>query len=134
MRKKIYKILRKNEQNKNLVPRLGTLYIHVYTQVMRVIAWSSLVAFYAAHPDAKAALTHWYGIVKAAEWSSMNDVKAAFSNAVVLNGERARFEIAGGRYRLIVAFKFRSSKIAFVKFVGTHKEYDAVDALTVSRY
>ena len=63
----------------------------------------------------------------------MNDVQSAFSNVVVLNGERARFEIAGGNYRLIVAFKFRS-KIAFVKFIGTHKEYDGVNALMVSQY
>ena len=65
----------------------------------------------------------------------MNDVQSAFSNVVVLNGERARFAIAGGNYRLmlIVAFKFRS-KIAFVKFTGTHKKYDGVNALTVSQY
>jgi len=101
--------------------------------VMRGIAWNSWVAFYLANPNAKAALTHWYTIVKAADWGSMNDVQAAFANAKVLNGERARFEIAGGKYRLIVAFKFRS-KIAFVKFVGTHQEYDAVNALTVSQF
>jgi len=100
---------------------------------MRVIAWNNLVAFYRTNPNAKAALTHWYTITKAADWSSMNDVQAAFANAKVLNGERARFEIAGGKYRLIVTFKFRS-KIAFVKFVGTHQEYDAVDAMTVSQF
>ena len=100
---------------------------------MRVIAWNNLVAFYTANPNAKAALTHWYAIAKAADWGSMNDVRTAFANSVVLNGERARFEITGGKYRLIVAFKFRS-KIAFVKFVGTHQEYDAVDALTVSQF
>jgi len=100
---------------------------------MRVIAWNNLVAFYEANPNAKAALTHWYTIVKASDWVSINDVQAAFTNAKILNGERARFEIAGGKYRLVVAFKFRS-KIAFIKFVGTHKEYDAVDALTVSQF
>jgi mRNA interferase HigB len=63
----------------------------------------------------------------------MNDVQAAFPKAVVLNGERARFEVAGGNYRLIAAFDFRR-KIVFVKFVGTHTEYDRVDALTVSQF
>jgi mRNA interferase HigB len=101
---------------------------------MRLIAWSTLAAFAATHPDATAAIAHWHAIVKAANWDSMNDVKAAFSNATILNGERARFEIAGGKYRLIVAFKFGKSKIAFVKFVGTHAEYDAIDALTVSQF
>jgi mRNA interferase HigB len=100
---------------------------------MRVIAWSTLVAFYTVHPETKAPLSRWHAITKSADWSSMNDVQLAFSNATALNAERARFEIAGGNYRLIVAFKFRS-KIAFVKFVGTHKEYDSVDALTVSQF
>jgi mRNA interferase HigB len=53
--------------------------------------------------------------------------------AVALNGERARFEVAGGNFRLIAAFSFRH-QIAFIKFVGTHTEYDKVDALTVACY
>lgn len=100
---------------------------------MRVIAWSTLAAFCTTHPEAKAPLARWHAVTKGADWKSMNDVQSAFSNVVVLNGERARFEIAGGNYRLIVAFKFRS-KIAFVKFIGTHGEYDSVNALTVSQY
>jgi mRNA interferase HigB len=51
----------------------------------------------------------------------------------VLNRDRVRFEVAGGDYRLIAAFDFRR-QIAFVKFVGTHDEYDAIDALTVARF
>jgi mRNA interferase HigB len=70
-------------------------------------------------------------MVKAADWSSMDDVRLAAPNAKILNGERARFEIAGGNFRMIVAFDFRR-RIAFIKFVGTHAEYDWIDALTVS--
>jgi mRNA-degrading endonuclease HigB of HigAB toxin-antitoxin module len=51
----------------------------------------------------------------------------------VLNSDRARFEVAGGNYRLVVAFDFRR-QVAFVKFIGTHAEYDRIDALTVSQY
>ena len=51
----------------------------------------------------------------------------------MLNDERVRFEIAGGNYRLIAAFDFRR-QIAFVKFVGTHAEYDRVNALTISQF
>jgi len=51
----------------------------------------------------------------------------------VLNRDRVRFEVAGGDYRLIAAFNFRR-QIAFVKFIGTHAEYDAIDALTVARF
>jgi mRNA interferase HigB len=63
----------------------------------------------------------------------MDDVRASAPNAKVLNGERARFEVAGGNFRLIVAFDFGRS-IAFIKFIGTHAEYDRIDALKVSLF
>ena len=100
---------------------------------MRLIAQSTLAAFAERHPQASASLLHWRRVVKAAEWTSIADVQAAFSKAKALNGERVRFEIAGGDFRLIAAFDFRRS-IAFVKFVGTHAEYDKIDALTVTLF
>lgn len=63
----------------------------------------------------------------------MDDIRRAAPKSKILNRDRARFEVAGGDYRLIVAFDFRR-QIAFVKFVGTHAEYDAIDALTVARF
>jgi len=63
----------------------------------------------------------------------MNDIQQAFPKAKVLNKDRVRFEVCGGNYRLIVAFHF-SSNIAFIKFIGTHAEYDRIDALTVAQY
>ena len=63
----------------------------------------------------------------------MDDVRLAAPNVKVLNGERARFEIAGGNFRMIVAFDFTRG-IVFVKFIGTHAEYDRIDALTVSLF
>lgn len=100
---------------------------------MRVIAHNTLVEFWETHPATKASLSHWYRVTKAAKWTSTRDVLATFSKAKVLNAGRVRFEIAGGDYRLIVAFDFRR-QIAYVKFIGTHPQYDAVDALTVSLY
>ena len=100
---------------------------------MRIIAWSVLASYAERHPEAKAPLHRWRTLVKGANWNSMDDVRFAAPNARILNGERARFEIAGGSYRMIVAFDFVRS-IAFVKFVGTHAEYDWVDALTVSLF
>jgi mRNA interferase HigB len=101
-----------------------------------VICENTLSEFWARHPETKASLRHWLNITQAANWKSMSEVQASYSNVVVLNGERARFEVAGGNYRLIVAFKFTTSSgsIAFVKFIGTHEEYDRVDALTVSQF
>ena len=100
---------------------------------MRVIARSTLVDFWSKHPEAMVALERWYTIVRAAHWASMDEVRQAAPKAKVLNGERARFEVAGGNYRLIVAFDFRR-QVAFVKFVGTHAEYDRINALTVSQF
>lgn len=85
------------------------------------------------HPETKAPLEHWIVAVSKARWQSTGEVLAHFSKAKVLNAERVRFEVAGGNYRLVVAFKFEA-QIAFVKFIGTHKQYDAIDALTVSAF
>jgi mRNA interferase HigB len=100
---------------------------------MRLIARNNIVAFYTANPSSRATLERWLALIKAAGWACMNDLKAACPNVVVLNGERAKFEIGGGNFRLICAFDF-PAQIAFVKFIGTHAEYDRVDALTVAQF
>ncbi len=76
---------------------------------------------------------HWQAVAKAASWQNVTEVQSAFSKAKALNGERVRFEVAGGDYRLIVAFDFRRS-IAFVKFISTYADYDRIDALTVNLF
>lgn len=100
---------------------------------MRIIARSTLVNYYTAHPETKSSLLHWETVAKNAEWSNTNEVQANFSKAKVLDGERVRFEVAGGNYRMIVAFRF-DIQIAFIKFIGTHKEYNNINALTVSYF
>ena len=100
---------------------------------MRIIARNGLVAFWGRHPEAEIPLERWYRLVRVAYWSSMDEVQKAVPRAKVLNRERVRFEIAGGKYRLVAAFDFRR-QIVFVKFIGTHAEYDRVDALTVSLF
>jgi mRNA interferase HigB len=69
----------------------------------------------------------------AREFRSMTEVQAEFRKAKVLDATRVRFEIAGGNYRLIASFHFRRG-IVYVKFLGTHAEYDRIDAFTVSLY
>jgi mRNA interferase HigB len=100
---------------------------------MRLIARSTIVAFADRHPAARASLAHWVSVAKAASWVSAGEVQAEFSKAKALNGERVRFEVAGGDYRMVVAFDFPRG-IAFVKFLGSHAEYDRIDALTVSEF
>jgi len=98
---------------------------------MRIIAHNTLVAYWTKHPETKSSLQHWFAIANSANWTNTGDVRASFPKASVITGERIRFEVHGGDYRLIVAFKFEAS-IAFIKFIGTHAEYDRVDAATVA--
>lgn len=98
---------------------------------MRIISQNTLVEYWTKHPEARPSLTHWHQTTKASAWSTPLEVVACFPKAKALNNERVRFEVSGGDYRLIVAFDFRR-QIAFVKFLGTHTEYDRIDALTVS--
>jgi mRNA interferase HigB len=71
--------------------------------------------------------------MRTAQWTSTGEVQRAAPKAKVLNRERVRFEVAGGNCRLVAAFDFRR-QIVFVKFIGTHAEYDHIDALTVSQF
>ena len=112
-----------------LVPIVGTCYV----EPMRVIARNVLVNFWGRHPEAKVSFERWHKLVRAAQWSSTDEVQKAAPKAKVLSRERVRFEVAGGNYRLVAAFDFRR-QIAFVKFIGTHAEYDRIDALTVSQF
>ena len=100
---------------------------------MRIVSRRHLFEFWAKHPETKTSLLHWLSVAKAAEWTSMSAVVKTFTKAKKLSGERARFEVAGGNYRMVVAFNFKRA-IAFIKFIGTHKEYDKIDALKVSKY
>lgn len=100
---------------------------------MRLIARNVLAGFWGEHPEAKVSLERWYQLVRASHWMTTDDVQKAAPKAKVLNRERVRFEIAGGSYRLVAAFDFRR-QIVFVKFIGTHAEYDRIDALTVSQF
>jgi mRNA interferase HigB len=106
---------------------------NMLTREMRVVARNTLVAFWSEHPEAKVTLERWHKLVRAAHWTSTDDVQRAAPKSKVLNRERVRFEIAGGNFRLVVAFDFRR-QVAFVKFIGTHAEYDRIDALTVSQF
>ena len=99
---------------------------------MRVIAVSTLRAFWERYPDAEQPLKAWHEEVRHATWSQPADIKAQYRSASVLKNRRVVFNIKGNNYRLIVAVAYRL-QVVYVKFVGTHQEYDAVDAQTVER-
>lgn len=100
---------------------------------MHLVSQKVVRQFSARNPQTTAALEQWMAIICAADFRTMDDVVRSFSKAKALNGERARFEIAGGDFRLIASFNFGRGW-AYVKFIGSHAEYDKIDALTVSLY
>ncbi len=100
---------------------------------MRLIARSNLRAYAAKHPAWRAALDHWETVVAQASWNTMSHAADALSKAKSVGGDRIRYDLVGGDYRLIVAFDCER-QIAFVKFIGTHAEYDKIDAETVAQF
>jgi mRNA interferase HigB len=115
-----------------VVPKTGTQYI----VKVRVVARSTLTRFIqglAGHSEqraVRAALEAWFHEVGEAEWSSPADVKKSYANASILGRERVVFNIKGNHYRLVTAIDYRR-QILFIKWVGTHMEYDKIDARTV---
>jgi mRNA interferase HigB len=99
---------------------------------MRVIALSTLKAFWKgnAYIDAKEPLLAWYRHTMHADWSSPAEVKADFGSASVLKNGRVVFNIAGNKYRLVVWINF-PYRVVYVRFIGTHAQYDRIDAQTV---
>ena len=99
---------------------------------MRIIAVGTLRDFWSkpGRRDAEHPLRAWVGIVRAADWSRPNDVKQTFGTADLLNDGRAVFNIGGNKYRLIAAIHYRGRRV-YIRFIGTHKDYDAIDATTI---
>ena len=97
---------------------------------MRIISRKALRVFWEDHPDAQQALQAWYVDVKHATWNSPADIEKVYRNASFVANNRVVFNIRGNKYRIIVAIQYKF-KIVFVRFVGTHREYDQVDAAAV---
>ncbi|MFM9428124.1 mRNA interferase HigB [Variovorax sp. GrIS 2.14] len=102
---------------------------------MHIVAQSNLTAYYQRpnRGDAKAAIEAWLDVAKLAKWTSWDDVKAQYANSSPVGGRRVVFNIAGNKHRLIVAFAYQT-QWGFVKFIGTHAEYDSIDAATVDQF
>jgi mRNA interferase HigB len=93
---------------------------------MRVIAKRALREFWQSHPDARGPLEAWHREAMKADWRSPQAIKAQYRNASIVKGKRVVFNIAGNKYRLVVKINYDYG-IAYVRFVGTHTEYDGVD-------
>ena len=97
---------------------------------MRIISRKILREFWENHPDAKTPLQVWFHDVERASWSSPADIKAVYQNASILTSNRVVFNIKGNHYRLIVVVVYQHG-IVYVRFVGTHAEYNRIDAATI---
>lgn len=97
---------------------------------MRVIAKSTLKNFWAHHADAQGPLESWYEEAVKADWPTPQAVKAQFRHASLCGNNRVVFNIGGNKYRLVVEMQYRAG-IVWVKFVGTHAQYDLIDVETV---
>ncbi|MFD3002678.1 type II toxin-antitoxin system HigB family toxin [Pontibacter toksunensis] len=97
---------------------------------MNVMSLKKLREFYEEHADSEAALTTWYKVAVKAEWKDLNALKNDFPSADLVGDSRVVFNIKGNHYRIVarVSFQYKSMMI---KFVGTHAEYDKIDAATV---
>ena len=101
-----------------------------YSRRMRVIAVSTLKAFWSGNPeyrDAEGPTLAWYRDVLKADWSKPSNVKERFGNASILQDGRAVFNIGGNKYRIVVWINY-PHRILYIRFIGTHKHYDAIDA------
>ena len=97
---------------------------------MNVVTARKLQEFWTKHPNAKGPLSAWLKIVKRADWKDTHDVKADFRSADFIEDNRVIFNIGGNNYRLVVRISYTFKQI-LVKFVGTHAEYDKIDAAMV---
>lgn len=97
---------------------------------MRVIALSKLREFWRKHPQAQASLMAWHALASRADWREPDSIRAAYPSASFLPGNRVVFNIKGNDYRLIVAVHY-NRRMMFVRFVGTHAEYNRINAETI---
>ena len=97
---------------------------------MRIVSVQTLRTYWEENPDVEQQLRAWHDEVISQKWEQPADIKARYANASILKKRRVVFNIKGNKYRLIVGVAFKVG-VVYIKFIGTHKEYDEVDAETV---
>ena len=99
---------------------------------MRVIAASTLKSFWEQpeHQDAEQALKAWHEEATKAIWQQPSDIKAHYRNASILKNRRVVFNIKGNDFRLVTRINYEF-KLVWIRFIGTHEEYDKIDATKI---
>lgn len=93
----------------------------------RIFAKSTLREYWEKYPDSEQYLKTWFDTAMSSNWRTPTDVKQTYANASILKDSRIVFNIKGNAYRLVTKFNFEKQWI-FIRFIGTHKEYDKIDA------
>lgn len=93
---------------------------------MRIIALKTNKDFWIKHTETEQPLKAWFDEVKKADWENPNDLVSQFATARTTKNDRAVFKIRGNKYRLVIAVKY-DFKIVYVRFIGTHSEYDKIN-------
>lgn len=96
----------------------------------RIIAKRVLREYWEKHSDSEQYLKTWYETAKDAIWKSPNEIKKVYAHASILNDNRVVFNIKENSYRLVVKFNYERQWV-FIRFIGTHSEYDKIDAATI---
>lgn len=97
---------------------------------MRIISVATIKRFCEVHANAQTALETWYRTAKAAEWNTLTDIKKDFNSVDYVGNKRYVFNIKGNDFRLVAKILL-GQKIIFIRFIGTHKEYDRIDCKTI---
>jgi len=97
---------------------------------VRIVALGTLRQFWTRRPDAEIPLRAWYALASRADWRRPADIKAAYRNASFVANNRVVFNIKGNDYRLVAAVHYNRGMM-FIRFIGTHREYDDIDAATI---
>jgi mRNA interferase HigB len=97
---------------------------------MRIVTHKTIVQYYKGHNDAKSALEAWYKKTLDANWTCFADMKKSFNTVDSVGNKRYVFNIKGNDYRLIAIVLF-NIKIVYIRFIGTHKEYDKIDCSNI---
>lgn len=98
---------------------------------MRIFSRSTLQEFWLKHADAEQPLRAWFTEVEKAFWKNTAEVRSQYGSADFIAGDRVIFNIRGNNYRLIVAVKYGPLYCVYIRFIGTHAEYNRVDAATI---
>lgn len=98
--------------------------------IMRIVSRKTLRDFWEKYPRAQKPLQAWYADAKQAHWKSPNDIKRTYCNASFVANNRVVFNIKGNDYRLVVAINY-DYEVLYIRFVGTHVEYDKIDVTKI---